>query len=281
MALTIVQDMNFATSTPFVMGGALWTSIGDSNDRNTTSSIASRVERTLTHRTMGGLTATTAAVLFLFQHHFDAPIPILPFVSTKGPVLGAPVVSWIVVIAILLRLSQSTHPVMGVACGTISGLFWTSGWTFWLAEPYWCYGGLSLYLGMCMLSLKIHTQIYFPCIEYAPWNANGDLVLGRESDQGETAMGINQENADDSSHTPSSSQGGSDDEDDEDTMELGAITRQEQPQRRRSSSSINYITETSLLDIDPEGDTEQIPLLPAASASMTMRSRRPPSNVRT
>lgn len=93
-------------------------------------------------------------------------------------------------------------------------------------------------------------------------------------------MGMNQENDDDSSHTPPSSHGGSDDEDDEDTMELGAITRQEQPQRRRSSSSINYITESSLLDIDLEGDTEQIPLLPAASASMTMRSRRPPSNVR-
>lgn len=93
-------------------------------------------------------------------------------------------------------------------------------------------------------------------------------------------MGMNQENDDDSSHTLPPSHGDSDDQDEEDAMELGAITRQEQPQRRRSSSSINYMTETSLRDIDIADDTEQIPLLQAASASMTMRSRRPPSNVR-
>jgi hypothetical protein len=281
MALGIVREMNFGTSSPLAMGASLLTSHNNNDNNRGRTAIASKVEQTLTRRSVGGLTATTAAVLFLFQDHFDAPIPVLPFLSTKGPVLGTAFVSWLLVIAILSRLSQSTHPVMGVACGTISGLLWVSGWTFWLAEPYWCRGTLLLYFGVCLLSLKVRYHRFIPCVDYAPWDVRGDLVMDRD-DTADAPIRIDPEH-DDSSSQSRSSHGDRDDEDDEehDAMELAPLGRQQLMQRRISSSSINFLTEMIQSGEDLEDHAEAAPLLPAVAASMTMRSRRAPGSTRT
>jgi hypothetical protein len=278
MALTILREINFATSAPFVIGASRLISNdgGDNNNRNSTTA-ASRVEQTLTHRSMGGVTVTTAAVLSLFQDHFDAPIPILPFLSCNGPILEIPVVSWIIALTILFRLSHSTHPVMGVVCGTVSGLLWVSGWTLWLAEPYWCSGTLILCLLLCLLSLKIHGKIYLPCIDFVPWNNRGDWVFGSDAN-GEISMRINQENDDVSRHTDSSDDERVEESEDDDDIELPTSNRRQQARRRVSRGSIDLVVETSNEDIDAEGDAEQVPLLPVASASMTRRPRRGPGN---
>ena len=273
MALGVVRELNFATSAPFVMDDSPRDDAVDSGARSTT--IASRVHRTLMHRSIGSLTATTAAVLFLFQDHFDAPIPILPFLSIKGPILGTPVVSWIMVITILLRLSHSTHPVMGVACGTVSGLFWVSGWTFWLAERYWSCGMLMLYLGLCVLSLKLHGKVYLPCVDYIPWNRDGHLVLRRE-EGGETLMGMNQGTDDSSIHSEASLGAYDAEDEEEDAIELAISSRRPQTDRPSSSSTTTSLTGRSEQHRNVESDSEHAPLPSAVSASLSMRSRRVP-----
>ena len=276
MALGVIREMNFATSAPFAMGVSLWTSGDNDNNGDSSTTIASRVERILTHRNIGSLTATTAAVLFLFQDKFDAPIPVLPFLSTKGPILGTPVVSWIMVVAVLMRLSQSTHPVMGVACGTVSGVLWVSGWTFWLAEPYWSCGMLMICLVLCVLSLKLNGNIYLPCIDYSPWNRDGYFVH-RQEELIETLMRSYQANDDSSSHTQSS-RGDHDEEDvEEDAIEFGILSRRQQSDRPFSGSSATFLTGRSERHHDVEADAENAPSVPA---SMTMRSRRAPGSGR-
>jgi len=266
LALTILREINFASSAPLLMVIPLWDS-NDNSRRESSSTVASRVERTLTHRSVGGLTATTTAVLCLFYDHFDTPVPIFPLFSNKGAILEFPPVSVLIILIILLRLSHSTHPVMGVACGAISGMFWLSRWTPWLAEPFWCYGILIFFLFSCLLSLSAHCKIYLPCVDYTPWNTRGNVVSG--VDEGEVSTGMNGTSDEASDDSQSGDSIYIEEGEDNDSIELPLSNRPRHTHPRISTRSIYHSGDT-----DVDADTGQAALISVASISMTRRPRR-------
>lgn len=257
VALGIFTSMNFAASSPFAVGASLWM------PEDQTSPVASRVTRFFTHRTMGSLTATTTATLFVFVDSFNAPLPVLPLCSTKWPV-----VSWILVTLILLYLSQSTHPLMGVACGGMAGLYWVNGWTSWLSEPYWFYGVLLLYLGLHLLSLKTHQQLYLPCIEYTPWNARGEPIFWDGEGQAITPGS----RRDDDEYSSSDESDGHGDPQEEEDMEMPATNSPLTRQRHIHSSGVHSRIRRQDANSTDVTEDPTAALLPAAPSAV--RSRR-------
>jgi hypothetical protein len=272
--LNMLRDMHYATSAPFAMGASLWTT-----SSNGARPIARQVERVLVQRSIGSLTTTTCAVLFVFRDHFHVPIPVIPFLPTEWPILGIPIVSHILVVGILLALSHPIHPVAGVSCGSLAGLLWVSGWTNFLADPYWSNGSITAYVVLCLLAFKANNTFYLPCIDYVAWDSRGEMVQEfaeqQEFTSPSTSRTISNETLDD---------------DPDDTADapfsVGETSRH--LQHRISSSSLNFLLdddndeeEENANDDSHSMTAEMTPLVPpSASVNLgpTMRSRRPPSS---
>lgn len=266
--LEMLREMNYATSLPFTMGANFWNTSPDSN-----RPVARRVQRALVRRSMGSLTMTAGAVLCVFRGHFDVPIPVLPFISTELPMLGIPLVSYLITLALLLVFSQPIHPISGVTFGTCVGLLWKSGFTSFLAEPYWNMGSMIVYAVLCIMGLKANNVSYLPCIDHISWNSRGDITYNPQhsgSPHG-AAVAIDLSNED---HIQTSEDEYLSDTSvtEEEAPFFGLASRR--PQRRRSSTSLNYSIDS---DSEEGANADTLPLIASnrsASGGGTMRSRR-------
>ncbi len=176
MALTTLRKMNYGTSAAFATGLSFWSTSGTTN-----LPVARQVEHSLLERSIGSLTMTTCAVLFVFRDLFDVPFSIIPFLWTDLPVLGTPIFSYSLVLALLLLLSHPMHPIAGVVCGTLAGVLWTSGWITFLVEAYWLIGSIFLYAALSLLAYKANNASHLPCIDFVPWNHRGDFSPGPDA----------------------------------------------------------------------------------------------------
>jgi hypothetical protein len=186
--LSMVRDMNHATSSPFLMGASL-TSSGRSRSRSASSRPAVaqqlQLERLLSRRSIGSLTIVTSALLVIFRDRFPyVPLQVVPFLEARTHLLPVvfdldlnfdvpPPFTYGLCVALLLVLSYPVHPIASVACGTLSGMLWTSEVTSFLVQPYWSNGSIACYLMVCLLSLKASGSSWIPCVEYVSWDARG------------------------------------------------------------------------------------------------------------
>lgn len=276
--LNMLRDTNYfssAASAPFAMG--LTTSTND-----TTPPVARQVERVLVQRSIGSLATTTCAVLFVFRDHFDVPIPAIPFLPTIWPLLSNPTISYTLAVGLLLVLSHPIHPVAGVTCGTLAGLFWVSGWTNFLADPYWSNGSIVAYVALCLLAFKANNIVYLPCIDYVSWDSRGEIIEDLPDRQDLSSRASTSRST--TMHLPADDATTLDEPGNIEDIPLYFGQTSRHIERRISGSSLNYLMED---EHDEEGEdstnrggAEMTPLIPpsgSVNVGPIMRSRRPPT----
>jgi hypothetical protein len=269
---SVVRDMNYGTSSPFLMG-ANWAN--RRNEFGRTSRGVERVKRILTHRTIGSLTLVTSGVLAIFQNRFPfVPLPILPFLSTRIPLLSSPAFSYALCLGILSLLSHPVHPLASIFCGTLSGMLWASNVTSFLMEPYWSNGIIIVYAVLCALSLKASGSVFVPCVDHVPWDSHGHMTQMQQEESSVQSSFV----LDSSSHSDSSTDSTFEESSERPQATLPLFTNQED-EIHHSLPSVGGLG-------DDEDESEYYPLVAQNAATTvdpsnntnaaTMRSRRAP-----
>jgi hypothetical protein len=293
--LQVLEYRNHATSTPIMIAMTTTNRRRRRNRRSRQQStlLAQHHDQVLTHGTMGSLTLTTCALVLVFRYRFPhTALQVLPFISTSNILLNDPGLSYFLSISLLAVLSFGTHPVTAVLCGTFSGWLWGMGITSFFQEWYWGTGLFSMYIVMCLLSLKVSGSRWIPCIESVGWDSRGTIL------QEPSTMEFQNPEYDGNGGTDDESDDDDYDDDDESTshsledqeataqqddLELGLL-----PGRRtHSDDSLHHRIPVMSDSMDDDHDShddgddnndndERRPMLPA---STTMRSRRTTSRI--
>ena len=188
--LSMIRNMNHATSSPFLLGASLTST--STSSTSTSRPAIQQFERILTHRTIGSLTIVTSALLVVFRDTFPyVPLQVFPFLELHDTNLVLPLVvfhdvlpplTYFLCLCILVALSYPVHPIASVAYGTISGMLWASDLTSFFIQPYWSNGSIAFYLILCILSLKASGNPFIPCVEHVSWDSRGRMIANQDDD---------------------------------------------------------------------------------------------------
>lgn len=134
------------------------------------------------------LTPLCTALLVMYTEYFPhTSISVLPCMNTTRIGITSSVLGYILSYIILSLLSHRSYPLMGVLCGSMSGILWINGLTKFLAGAY---SGNCLILFLALLfALSYKVQYlsvsrtrrtlpgidWFPCIEKVLWDENGHI----------------------------------------------------------------------------------------------------------
>ena len=132
------------------------------------------------HKTQS-LTIVSTGVLTVFQNHVHkTPISMVPFVNANLLFIVNPSIAYAFCLGVLFFLSRSAHPFSAVICGACAGLTWSANLSSFMMEVYWANGSFLFYILLCMVSLKASKSSLVPCIDYKPWDSNGQFPLTPE-----------------------------------------------------------------------------------------------------